>query len=117
MYVWYILYIYIWHGIDDTGMIWYTYMINIYISYYISIYHITYIYIYKKCQLQICAFKYAWIKKTQKIYKKDKCFSSFQKLCQCIIKLQTKIQITQQHNESKLKNTYRIKEIIVKGKT
>ena len=26
------------------------------------------------------------------------------------------IQITQQHNKSKLKNTYRIKEIIVKGK-
>ena len=46
-----------------------------------------------------------------------KYFSFFQKLCQCIIKLQTKIQITQQHNKSKLKNTYRIKEIIVKGKT
>ena len=29
----------------------------------------------------------------------------------------TKIQITQQHDKSKLKNTYRIKEIIVKGKT
>ena len=55
-------------------------------------------------------------KKTQ-IYKKYKYFSSFQKLCQCIIKLRTKIQITQQHNKSKLKNTYRIKEIIVKGKT
>ena len=39
-----------------------------------------------------------------------------QKLCQCIIKLQTKIQVNQQHNKSKLKNTYRIKEIIVKGR-
>ena len=33
-----------------------------------------------------------------------------------IIKLQTKIQITHQHNKSKLNNTYRIKEINVKGK-
>ena len=30
----------------------------------------------------------------------------FFKLYQCEIRLQTKIQITQQHNESKLKNTY-----------
>ena len=37
-------------------------------------------------------------------------------LYQCEIKLQTKIQRTQQHNKSKLKNTYRIKGIIVKGK-
>ena len=37
-------------------------------------------------------------------------------LPQCVIKMQTKIQITQQHNKSKLKNTYKIKEIIVKGK-
>ena len=43
-------------------------------------------------------------------------FSSFQKLCQCVIKLQTKIQITQQHNKSELKNTCRIKEIVVQGK-
>ena len=55
--------------------------------------------------------------KKNKIYKKYKYLSSFQKLCQCIIKLQTKIQITQQHNKSKLKNTYRIKQIIIKGKT
>ena len=55
-------------------------------------------------------------KKTQKIYSNYKYFSSFQKLCQCIIKLQTKIQITQQHNKSRLKNTYRIKGTIVKGK-
>ena len=48
--------------------------------------------------------------------KKTQNFSSFQKLCQCITTLQTKIQITQEHNKSKLKNTYRIKEIIVKGK-
>ena len=27
----------------------------------------------------------------------------FQKICQCVIKLQTEIQITQQHNKSKLK--------------
>ena len=53
-------------------------------------------------------------KNTQNLFKLQ--FSSFQKLCQCIIKLQTKIQITQQHNKSKLKNTYRIKEKIVKGK-
>ena len=56
------------------------------------------------------------VRKTQIIYQNHKYFSSFQKLCQCVIKLQTKIQITQQHNKSKLKNTYRIKEIIVKGK-
>ena len=55
-------------------------------------------------------------KKNTKIYSNYKYFSSFQKLCQCIIKLQTKIQITQQHNKSKLKNTDRIKEIISKGK-
>ena len=56
------------------------------------------------------------IKKNTQNHKKYKYFSSFQELCQCITKLQTKIQITQQHNKSKLKNTYRIKEIIVKGK-
>ena len=56
------------------------------------------------------------LKIAHKIYSNYKYFSSFQKLCQCIIKLQTKIQITQQHNKSKLKNTYGIKEIIVKGK-
>ena len=39
-----------------------------------------------------------------------------EKLYQCENKFQTKIQITQQHNKSKLKNTYRIKEIIVNGK-
>ena len=55
-------------------------------------------------------------RKTNKIYSNYKYLSSFQKLCHCIIKLQTKIQITQLHNKSKLKNTYRIKEIIVKGK-
>ena len=44
-----------------------------------------------------------------------KYFSSFQKLCQCIIKLQTEIQINQQHNKFKLKNTYRIKEINCQG--
>ena len=60
--------------------------------------------------------QYIWIKKTHKISSNYKYFSSFQKLCQCIIKLQMKIQITQQHNKSKLKNTYRIKKIIVKGK-
>ena len=113
----YIVYLYMtWDWWYRYDMI-YIYDKYIYIILYIYISYYIYIYIYKKCQLQICAFKYAWIKKTQKIYKKDKCFSSFQKLCQCIIKLQTKIQITQQHNESKLKNTYRIKEIIVKGKT
>ena len=65
--------------------------------------------------LNVCVQIYM-IKKTQN-HKKYKYFSTFQKLCPCIIKLQTKIQITQQHNKSKLKNTYRIKEIIVKGKT
>ena len=35
-----------------------------------------------------------------------KYLSSFQKFYQCEIKLQTKIQITQQHNKSKFKNTY-----------
>ena len=42
--------------------------------------------------------------------------ASFQKLRQYVIKLQTKIQITQQRNKSKIKNTYKLKEIIVKGK-
>ena len=50
------------------------------------------------------------------VKKKHKYFSSFQKLYQREIKLKTKIQIIQQHNKSKLKNTYRIKEIIIKGK-
>ena len=35
---------------------------------------------------------------------------------QCEIKLQTKMQITQQHNKTKFKKIYRIKEIVVKGK-
>ena len=52
----------------------------------------------------MCDLKYM-DKKTHVIYLKHKDFSSFQKLYQCEIKLQTKIQITQQHNESKLKNT------------
>ena len=51
-----------------------------------------------------------WNKK-KKVYSNYKYFSSFQKLCQCIIKLQRKVQITQQHNKSELKNTYRIKEL------
>ena len=46
----------------------------------------------------------------------NKYFSAFQKLYQCKIKLQTKIQITQRHNESIFKNIYRKKEINVKGK-
>ena len=54
--------------------------------------------------LNVCV-KYIWIKKTHKIYSNYKYLSSFQKFCQCIKKLQTKIQITQQHNKSKLKNT------------
>ena len=49
--------------------------------------------------------------KKNKVYSNYKYFSSFQKLFQCIIKLQRKVQITQQHNKSKLKNTYRIKEL------
>ena len=73
------------------------------------------LYIYIKNAIFKCLLWNIWIKKAHKIYSNDKYFSSFQKLCQCIIKLQTKIQITQQH-KSKLKNTYRIKEIIVKGK-
>ena len=40
---------------------------------------------------------------------------SSQKLSQCVIKSQTKIQITS-NSKSKLKNTYGIKEIIVKRK-
>ena len=43
---------------------------------------------------------------------KRKYLSFFQKLYQCEIKLQkNKIRRTQKHNKSKLKNTYRIKEI------
>ena len=59
---------------------------------------------------------YIWIKKTQIIYLKSQIFLFFSEAYQCENKFQTKIQITQQHNKSKLKNTYRIKEIIVKGK-
>ena len=55
-------------------------------------------------------------KKTHVIDLNHKYFSSFQKLYQCEIKLQTKIQITQQHNESKLKDIYRTKEVIIKDK-
>ena len=55
-------------------------------------------------------------KKTQNLLKPQIIFSTFQKLCQCVIKLRTEIKITQQHNKSKLKNTYRIKEIIVADK-
>ena len=51
----------------------------------------------------MCDLKYK-DKKTHIIYLKPPTFPSFQKLCQCQIKLQTKIQITQ-HNKSKLKNT------------
>ena len=53
--------------------------------------------------LNVCVEIY--MKKKKKNYSNYKYFSSFQKLCQCVIKLQTKIQITQQHNKSKLKNT------------
>ena len=66
--------------------------------------HVIYSYIYVYIYIYTYIYIYIWIKK-HKIYKKCKYFSSFQKLCQCIIKLQTKIQITQQHNKSKLKNT------------
>ena len=52
---------------------------------------------------------------TQNLFKLQ-IFPFFSKPLSIIIKLQTKIQIIQQHNKSKLKNTYRIKEIIVKGK-
>ena len=49
-------------------------------------------------------------------YLKPHIFIFFQKLYQCEIKLQTKIQIPRQHNKSKLKNTYRIKETTVKDR-
>ena len=39
----------------------------------------------------------------QKYVVLPKYFSSFQKLCHCVIKLQMKMQIAQQHNKSKLK--------------
>ena len=38
------------------------------------------------------------------------------KLYQSEIKLQTKVQITQQHQKFELKNSYKIKEIIANGK-
>ena len=53
--------------------------------------------------LNVCVEIY--MNKKNKIYSNYKYFSSFQKLFQCIMKLQTKTQITQQHNKSKLKNT------------
>ena len=43
---------------------------------------------------------------TNHIFFNHKYFSSFQKLYQCENKFQTKIQITQQHNKSKLKKKY-----------
>ena len=55
-------------------------------------------------------------KKTHGLFKITNISVFFQKLYQCEIRLQTKIQIAQQHNESKLKNTYRMKEKIIKGK-
>ena len=77
-------------------------IIYIYITYiyiYICIYvYIIYIYIFK----QISTFNVLKHKKHM-IYLKAQILSSFQKLYQCEIKLQTKMQITQQHNKSKLK--------------
>ena len=58
---------------------------------------------------EICHIYIYMDKKAHIIFSNGKYFSSFQKLCQCVIKLQTKIQITQQHNKSELKNTQRIK--------
>ena len=52
---------------------------------------------------------YGQIKHTQSI-ETINIFLFFQKLCQYVIKLQTKIQITERHNKSKLKNTCRIKK-------
>ena len=72
----------------------------------------TYIYIFKQMPIFYVLLKYM-IKKHM-IYVKVPIFCSIQKFYQCEIKLQTKIQINQQ--QSKLKNTSRIKEIIAKGK-
>ena len=43
-------------------------------------------------------------------------FLFFSEALSMYYKLQMKIQINQQHDKSKLKNTYKIKETIVKGK-
>ena len=76
--------------------------------------------------MYVCIFKQmptlnVWLeiygqKNTHNLLKLQIISSSFQKLYQCEIRLQTKIQITQQYNESEFKNTYRIKEMITKGK-
>ena len=57
-----------------------------YIYIYINIYIYIYIYIYKIPTLNVRIETYI-NKKTHKIYSNYKHFSSFQKLCQCIIKL------------------------------
>ena len=91
MYIYTCIYIYIY-----VYIYMYIYIhIYVYIIYYIYILYTIYIYIY--IYIYIC------------IVKNHKYFSSFQKLYQSEIKLQTKIQITQQHNKSKLNNTYRIR--------
>ena len=61
-------------------------------------------------KLKLCTYVENWVwtvrcggDTVQKYVVLPKYFSSFQKLCQCVIKLQMKMQITQQHNKSKLK--------------
>ena len=55
------------------------------------------------------------MRKTQNLLK-SQIFLLFSEALSMSTQIQTTIQITQQHNKSKLKKTYRIKEIIVKGK-
>ena len=66
---------------------------HIYICIYIYIY--IYIYIHKKCQFKCVRSNIHESKIHTEFIQITNIFPSFQKLCQCIIKLQTKIQITQ----------------------
>ena len=93
----------------------YTYT-QIYLSIYLSIYLHIYIYLYISISLHIYIFKIYGEKNIIYLKSQISLKSSFQKPYQCEIKLQTKTQITQQHNKSKLKNTYSIKEMTIKGK-
>ena len=90
--------------------------LTIYLSIYLSIYPSIHPSIHPSIYLSIYLSIYESEKHT-KFIKTTNISLLFRRL-QCVIKLQTKIQITQQHNKKHLqiKNTYRTREIIVKGK-
>ena len=64
----------------------------------------------------MCDLKYMDYENTHNLFKITNISLLFRSFINVKTNFKQKIQITQQHNKSKLKNTYRIKEIIVKGK-